>query len=157
MLAWRNSLPAAITAVHAESPLVAPASPADAIWLARELADLIDAMETEECDWAALDRIDANDHAQWWQLTLAFLRIAHDFWPLRLEELNRSSPSIRRNATLHAEADRYDAAPPGAPVIIAGSTGSIPATARLIEADVLGLFHETLSRLNPPFIMGNKA
>jgi ATP-dependent helicase/nuclease subunit B len=46
VLAWRNSLPAAITAVHAESPLVAPASPADAIWLARELADLIDAMET---------------------------------------------------------------------------------------------------------------
>lgn len=134
VLAWRNSLPAAITAVHAESPLVAPASPADAIWLARELADLIDAMETEECDWTALDRIDANDHAQWWQLTLAFLCIARDFWPRRLEELNRSSPSIRRNATLHAEADRYDAALPGGPVIIAGSTGSIPATARLIEA-----------------------
>lgn len=134
VLAWRNSLPAAITAVHAESPLVAPASPADAIWLARELAELIDAMETEECDWQALETIDANEHAQWWQLTLAFLRIASVFWPQRLEELNRSSPSIRRNATLHAEAERYRSSPPAGPVIIAGSTGSIPATARLIEA-----------------------
>lgn len=134
VLAWRNSLPAAITAVHAESPLVAPASPADAIWLARELADLIDAMETEERDWAALENIQAADHAQWWQLTLAFLTIASEFWPARLEELNRSSPSIRRNATLHAEAERYALSPPPGPVIIAGSTGSIPATARLIEA-----------------------
>lgn len=134
VLAWRNSLPAAITAVHAESPLVAPASPADAIWLARELADLIDAMETEERDWQALETIDANDHAQWWQLTLAFLRIASVFWPQRLQELNRSSPSIRRNATLEAETERYRTAPPAGPVIIAGSTGSIPATARLIEA-----------------------
>lgn len=138
VLAWRNSLPAAISAVHAESPLVAPASPADAIWLARELADLIDAMETEECDWAALESIDANDHAQWWQLTLAFLRIASEYWPARLDELDRSSPSIRRNALLHAEAERYAATAPAGPVIIAGSTGSIPATARLIEA-VAGL------------------
>ncbi|MCV3735113.1 double-strand break repair protein AddB [Rhizobium sp. TRM96647] len=134
VLAWRNSLPAAITAVHAESPLVAPASPADAIWLARELAELIDAMETEECDWDALKTIEAADHAQWWQLTLAFLKIASEYWPARLDELNRSSPSIRRNATLHAEADRYRDAPPSGPVVIAGSTGSIPATARLIEA-----------------------
>ncbi|PTM96021.1 double-strand break repair protein AddB [Mycoplana dimorpha] len=134
VLAWRNSLPAAITAVHAESPLVAPASPADAIWLARELADLIDAMETEGCDWRALDAIDASDHAQWWQLTLAFLGIASEFWPRRLEELNRSSPSIRRNATLDAEAQRYRTTVSTGPVIIAGSTGSIPATARLIEA-----------------------
>lgn len=134
VLAWRNSLPAAISAVHAESPLIAPASPADAIWLARELAELIDAMETEECDWTALDTIEAADHAQWWQLTLAFLKIASDYWPARLEELNRSSPSIRRNATLQAEADRYRDAPPPGPVVIAGSTGSIPATARLIEA-----------------------
>jgi len=134
VLAWRNRLPAAVTAVHAESPLVAPASPADAVWLARNLADIIDAMETEELDWLALDNLDVSNHALWWQLTAAFLKIANDYWPARLTELNRSSPSLRRNATLHAETERYRHAPPAGPVIIAGSTGSIPATASLIAA-----------------------
>ncbi|MDP9589402.1 UNVERIFIED_ORG: ATP-dependent helicase/nuclease subunit B [Shinella zoogloeoides] len=134
VLAWRNQLPAAVTAVHAESPLVAPASPADAVWLARNLADIIDAMETEELDWTALDTLDTSNHALWWQLTAEFLKIASDFWPARLAELTRSSPSLRRNATLHAETERYRHTPPAGPVIIAGSTGSIPATAGLIAA-----------------------
>jgi ATP-dependent helicase/nuclease subunit B len=134
VLAWRNRLPAAVTAVHAESPLVAPASPADAVWLARNLADIVDAMETEELDWLALDNLDVSNHALWWQLTAEFLKIASDYWPARLTELNRSSPSLRRNATLHAETERYRQAPPAGPVIIAGSTGSIPATAGLIAA-----------------------
>ncbi|MGQ3210424.1 double-strand break repair protein AddB [Shinella sp.] len=134
VLAWRNRLPAAVTAVHAESPLVAPASPADAVWLARNLADIIDAMETEELDWLALDNLDVSNHALWWQLTAEFLKIASEYWPARLTELNRSSPSLRRNATLHAETERYRHAPPAGPVIIAGSTGSIPATAGLIAA-----------------------
>ena len=134
VLAWRNRLPAAITAVHADSPLVAPASPADAVWLARNLAELIDAMETEDLPWDALGKLDTGDHALWWQLTLEFLAIARKFWPARLEELNRSSPAIRRNATLNAEALRYENDPPAGPVIIAGSTGSIPATAALIAA-----------------------
>ena len=134
VLAWRNRLPAAVTSVHAESPLVAPASPADAVWLARNLAEIVDAMETEELDWSALDNLDVSNHALWWQLTAEFLKIASEFWPVRLAELNRSSPSLRRNATLHAETERYRHAPPGGPVIIAGSTGSIPATAGLIAA-----------------------
>lgn len=134
VLAWRNSLPAAVTSVHAESPLVAPASPADAVWLARNLAEIIDAMETEELDWAALDGLDVSNHALWWQLTAEFLKIASEFWPARLAELGRSSPSLRRNATLHAETERYRHSPPAGPVIIAGSTGSIPATAGLIAA-----------------------
>lgn len=134
VLAWRNQLPAAVTSVHAESPLVAPASPADAVWLARNLAEIIDAMETEELDWLALDNLDVSNHALWWQLTAEFLKIASEFWPARLTELNRSSPSLRRNATLHAETERYRTTPPAGPVVIAGSTGSIPATAGLIAA-----------------------
>ena len=134
VLAWRNGLPAAIAAVHAESPLVAPASPADAIWLARNLAEIIDAMETEELTWEALEKLDTSSHALWWQLTADFLKVAHEFWPARLAELQRSSPALRRNATLHAETERYRTASPTGPVAIAGSTGSIPATAGLIAA-----------------------
>ena len=138
VLAWKAALPAAVSAVHADNPLIAPASPADAVWLARGLADLIEVMETEECPWASLEKLDAADHAAWWQLTLEFLRIATDYWPKRLGELRRSSPAAHRNAILRAEARRMSANPPEGPVIVAGSTGSLPATADLIAA-VMGL------------------
>ena len=134
ILAWRNQLPKAVVDVHAESPLIAPASPADAIWLARNLSEIIDAMETEELDWEALDKLDAADHALWWQLTLEFLKIARIYWPQRLEELKQSSPARHRNAILEAETQRIAAGKVTGPIIIAGSTGSIPATARLIAA-----------------------
>ncbi|MCZ7446661.1 double-strand break repair protein AddB [Agrobacterium rhizogenes] len=134
ILAWRNSLPDAIRAIHSDSPLVAPASPADAIWLARALGEVIDAMDTEEKDWEALQHLDTGEHAQWWQLTADFLKIASVFWPARLVELNRSSAGRHRNAILRAEADRLANLPDTGPIIVAGSTGSIPAAADLIAA-----------------------
>ncbi|WP_377299076.1 double-strand break repair protein AddB [Rhizobium sp. SGZ-381] len=134
ILVWRNSLPRAILDVHQESPLVAPASPADAIWLARALAELIDAIETEERDWSDLERLDTGDHSLWWQLTAEFLKIASSFWPARLEELRRSSPARHKAAILNGEARRIGERQHDGPVIVAGSTGSVPAAANLIAA-----------------------
>jgi len=134
ILAWRNQLPAIVRSIHADTPLVAPASPADAVWLARALAELIDAVETEGCDWADLVKLAVRDFASWWQLTVEFLKIATAFWPARLEELLRSSPARHRDAMLKAEAQRIAGLKDGAPIIVAGSTGSIPAAADLIAA-----------------------
>ncbi|WP_306916820.1 double-strand break repair protein AddB [Rhizobium mesoamericanum] len=134
VLAWRNKLPEIVRSIHSDSPLVAPASPADAIWLARNLAELIDAIETEDRDWTELSRLNAKDYALWWQLTAEFLQIASVYWPERLNELGKSSPARHRNAILRAEANRIATVPPMGPIIIAGSTGSVPATADLIAA-----------------------
>ncbi|MGE7370494.1 double-strand break repair protein AddB [Neorhizobium sp. NPDC001467] len=134
ILAWRNQLPLAITAVHSTSPLVAPASPADAIWLARALAELIDSVETEDRDWSDLEKLDTSDHPLWWQLTAEFLKIASAFWPARLEEIRRSSPARHQSAILRGEARRIATAAHQGPVIVAGSTGSVPAAADLIAA-----------------------
>lgn len=134
ILAWRNKLPQIVRDIHSDSPLVAPASPADAIWLARDLADLIDSIETEERDWADLQTLEAQDYALWWKLTLEFLMIASSFWPDRLAELGRSSPARHRNALLRAEAQRLASLDDSGPVIVAGSTGSVPAAAELIAA-----------------------
>lgn len=131
VLAWRNQLPEIVRSIHPDTPLVAPASPADAIWLARALIELIEAVETEERDWSDLKKLDKADFASWWQLTLAFLRIATSFWPARLEELKRSSPHGHRNTLLRSEAARLADVAEG-PIIVAGSTGSIPAAADLI-------------------------
>lgn len=134
ILAWRNALPETVKAMHPDSPLAAPASPADAVWLARDLSDLIDSLETEERDWEDLRQLKTEDYSAWWQLTAEFLKIASHFWPARLEELGASSAARHRNALLRVEARRL-AALDGAnsdPVIVAGSTGSVPATAELI-------------------------
>jgi ATP-dependent helicase/nuclease subunit B len=134
ILAWRNTLPQIVTELHGDSPLIAPASPADALWLARNLVQIIDDIETEDLDWESLSTLDASNYPKWWELTLEFLKIAKSFWPARLAELSRSSPARHRNAVLEAESHRIAAGAIDGPVIIAGSTGSIPATARLILA-----------------------
>ena len=134
VLAWRNQLPQHLLSVHDDSPLVAPASPADAIWLARSLIELIDAVETEETGWEGVERFKEADRALWWELSGAFIKVASTFWPARLAELDRSSPAQHRNLAIRAEAARVSRNGARGPVIVAGSTGSIPATADLIAA-----------------------
>lgn len=131
--AWRSRLPAHIAALFEESVTV-PASTADALWFARDLAALMDEMETENADWARLTRIAPEDLAGWWQVTLDFLAIVTRHWPEALRELDRSNPAAHRGAMIDAETARLRADPPRGPVIAAGSTGSIPATQRLLAA-----------------------
>jgi len=132
VLAWKQALPQAVRDHLDGMPLVAPANPADAIWLGRALADLIQAVETEECDFAGLDDVVAADLQQWWQLTTEFLKIAREFWPSLLQEIHRSSPARHHNAMLDVFTRGLAASPPDRPVIVAGSTGTRPSTARLI-------------------------
>ena len=138
IMAWKRNLPKAVSDFHRENRLIAPANPADAVWLARDLAGLLEAMETEGRPWEALDDLVGADYAVWWQLTLEFLKIATRFWPERLRELGCADPAAHRNAVLLAEAERLGRDSPSGPVVIAGSTGSIPATAALMKT-VAGL------------------
>ncbi|MEM9106918.1 MAG: double-strand break repair protein AddB, partial [Pseudomonadota bacterium] len=133
IMVWKRNLPKSVSEFHGDNRLIAPANPADAVWLARSLAELLDAMETESRPWTALDDLVGDDYAHWWQLTLEFLKIATTFWPARLAELGRADPAAHRNAVLLTEAARLAADPPPGPVIVAGSTGSIPATARMMQ------------------------
>jgi len=120
------------TELHGASgtPLVAQ-TPAAACALADDLARLIDDMTTRGVPWHRLDDLvpDLFDH--YWQLTLKFLQIAREAWPALLDERGLIDPAARRDALIKAEAARLTRKT-GAPVIAAGSTGSIPATADLI-------------------------
>jgi ATP-dependent helicase/nuclease subunit B len=53
---WKQRLPAHVAAKFAEE-FVVPASSADAIWLARDLAALVDEVETEGSGWAKLTEL----------------------------------------------------------------------------------------------------
>ncbi|PWW00512.1 ATP-dependent helicase/nuclease subunit B [Hoeflea marina] len=134
VLAWKQALPKAVTDHLQGSPLVAPANPADAIWLGRSLYDLIQAVESEEADFDRLDGMVDDSLQQWWQLTSEFLRIARQYWPATLAEQGQSSPARHHNVLLDAETRRIAAGGHAGPVIVAGSTGTRPSTARLIAA-----------------------
>lgn len=108
--------------------------PAATLHLADELAGLIDDFETEGVHFSALARLAPEAHDRYWEITLEFLRIAGERWPEHLAEIGRLDPSRRRTLLLAAEAERLAESPPRGPVIAAGSTGSIPATARLLAA-----------------------
>src|SRR6266700_1138044 len=115
-----------------EAPLVAN-NPASALALADDLARLMDDMTTRGVAWDRLDGLVPETLDRYWQLTLEFLQIARENWPKILAERGAIDPAARRDALIKAEAARL-AAHPDRPVIAAGSTGSMPATAELIAA-----------------------
>jgi ATP-dependent helicase/nuclease subunit B len=114
-----------------EAPLVAN-HPATALALADDLARLIDDMTTRGVSWDRLDDLVPDQFDKYWQLTLEFLKIARIVWPQILSERGLIEQALRRDRLIKAEADRLALAE--GPVIAAGSTGSIPATAALIAA-----------------------
>ena len=106
--------------------------PAAALRLARELARLIDEVHTARISFDRLADLAPDVLAAHWQKTLAFLRIVTEFWPGILAEEGALDPADRRNRLLDALAARWRETPPSHPVIAAGSTGSVPATAALL-------------------------
>jgi ATP-dependent helicase/nuclease subunit B len=113
-----------------EASLVA-ATTGSALTLADQLARLIDDMTTRGVPWDRLDDLVPDDFDKYWQLTLEFLKIARQAWPAILAERGAIDAATRRDALIAAEAERLSAGGDG-PVIAAGSTGSMPASAQLI-------------------------
>jgi ATP-dependent helicase/nuclease subunit B len=111
------------------SPLIAN-TPSAALGLADDLARLIDDMITRQVSWDRLNKLVPDALDRYWQIALDFLKIAREFWPARLKELNAVEAAERRDLLIEAEAKRL--AGSTAPVIAAGSTGSMPATAKLL-------------------------
>jgi ATP-dependent helicase/nuclease subunit B len=111
------------------SPLVAN-TPSAALGLADDLGRLIDDMITRQVPWTKLDGLVPEALDRYWQIALEFLKIARNYWPERLKELGAIESAERRDLLIEAEAKRL--AGSDGPVIAAGSTGSMPATAKLL-------------------------
>jgi len=108
-------------------------TPAQSASLAADLGDLLDAADTEGVDLKGLATLVPEDYEEYWQLTLEFLKIITEFLPGIVKEKGFIQPSARRNIVINAQTERLKRNPPNAPVIAAGSTGSIPATASLLS------------------------
>ncbi len=117
------------------SGFASPLSAGEILSLADSLGSLIDACHTEGVPVAAFRGLASEkDLSEHWQRMLKFLDIALSAWPLHLQEQGRADSVQLRNFLL----DRLTGAVPhlfgDRPVIAAGSTGSVPATARLLAA-----------------------
>jgi ATP-dependent helicase/nuclease subunit B len=127
---------AKLVGAWARSPVSAPlvvGGPASTLALAGDLARLMDDMATRGVGWDALDGLVPDQLDKYWQYSLEFLQIARKAWPAYLEAIQKIEPAVRRDLLIEAEAKRLTAHHDG-PVIAAGSTGSMPATAKFLQA-----------------------
>jgi ATP-dependent helicase/nuclease subunit B len=106
---------------------------AQAASLASGLAQFFDEAQTQRVDLAKLEKIVPERFAQHWQKIWQFLDVLRTAWPAILESEGALDPALRRDMVLTALARRLEKSPPSGPVIAAGSTGSIPATADLLR------------------------
>ena len=133
VLAWGEALRKQAIAEPSIFGVERPSStPAQASYLAADLANLMDIIEREEVDLASLQDLVPEAHAAHWQRTVDFLKIVTEHWPEYLRAQGLVSPAARRNMLMGLEAARLASQLPARPVIAAGSTGTVPATARLL-------------------------
>ncbi|MDE1900085.1 MAG: PD-(D/E)XK nuclease family protein [Alphaproteobacteria bacterium] len=98
------------------------------------LARFLDQIQIERCDIGRLpELVKERELAAHWEQTIEFLHIVTQFWPGILAAEGCVDPAARRNAVLQAQADMWRRQPPVHAVIAAGSTGSVPATADLLD------------------------
>ena len=108
-------------------------SPALALRLARELARLFDQATAEGLAWGRLGDLVPKELAEHWDKTLTFLKIITENWPALLETQHAIDPAVHRNLALRKAAAQWKKSPPDYPIIAAGSTGSVAATAELLR------------------------
>jgi len=116
------------------------------IGLADSLAKLIDDIIIEEIDPNAiralpdleLDAEKYQDLAKNFEQNLEFLEIALTAWPQILQERSQIDPSAEKVAKAAKQAQNLAKIFGDRPVIVAGSTGSVAATAKLLKA-IVGL------------------
>ncbi len=120
----------AATIAPDRAPLIAN-TPEAAIALADALARLMDDMITRQVPWKKFDTLVPDDLDEFWKKSFEFLKFLHPAWSKILAENGAIESAERRDTLIAAEAKRL--AGSDAPVIAAGSTGSMPATAMLLE------------------------
>ena len=110
-------------------------SPAVALTLTDPLLRILDDVAMEGAGDIDLSKLDEMSEraAKHFQTAAEFYKIIRGFWPAHLAEIDRLDPMARRVALLDALTDQWTQNPPDYPVIIAGSTGTLPATARLMR------------------------
>ncbi|MGN6160060.1 MAG: PD-(D/E)XK nuclease family protein [Devosia sp.] len=111
-----------------------PPNAAEIFWLSDALGRLLDDFTIEDVPVVKLDALVPDELAANWQQILQFLRIALEMWPAWLKDHGKIDAAAARNERLRRQAATAPLLYGDRPVIAAGSTGSVPATADLLKA-----------------------
>ncbi len=103
-------------------------APAPAMKLASSLCMLIDQMQRAGTPLSAIKDVLPDELSIHWQEILKFLTILFDYWPYILAERGQIDPVARQQQLLQAQLNFWSNHPPKTPIILAGSTGSLPMT-----------------------------
>lgn len=114
--------------------LATPPNAAEVLGFARSLGELLDDLTIENVRAAAVLAVPQEHLPQNWLEMLRFLDIALGVWPQMLAASGEADPPQLRNERLRRQAEMAALIYGDRPVIAAGSTGSIPATAELLKA-----------------------
>ena len=101
--------------------------------LANELAKLIDSTEIEGLEFSSLINLAPDEYAHHWREIVKFLDIVTKAWPKILSEEGFIDSVKRRNLALQYFTKLWEEKPPTYPIIMAGSTGTVPAVAKLMN------------------------
>ncbi len=122
-----------ITAYHRRAADL-PLDPASALALADPLLAIMDDVAMEEVtitdteEWQKI----TTDSALHFQHAATLYKIIETHWPERLSEIGMMEPQARKVKLLNLLSQHWATHPPDYPVIIAGSTGTLKATAKLM-------------------------
>jgi ATP-dependent helicase/nuclease subunit B len=106
-----------------------------AVRLAEALAQFLDEAQIRRCDFTRLpDLVQNRELAAHWQETVRFLGILTEVWPQILVDEGCIDPADRRNRLLATQVRVWRERPPTFPIVAAGSTGTMPATAEFLDA-----------------------
>jgi len=126
---------AQVVAHYHERAMDLPLDAATALAMADPLLAILDDAALEEAELTeseAFSRL-MGEAAKHFQDSATLYRIIQEFWPKRLKELKMEEPQARKVKLLDALVESWTDNPPAHPVIIAGSTGSLRATRRLMK------------------------
>lgn len=110
-----------------------PVSAEKALKLADALAKFLDESYIENVPFDRLKNLVPDEFAAHWQETLNFLEIVTAAWPEILKEEGVIDAADRQVRLFAAQSALWRETPPDFPVVAAGSTGSQPATAELLD------------------------
>ncbi len=107
----------------------------DALTLADSLGHLIDTLVIYKKTWQDVHSLLPQELSDaYWSISKDFLQIAAEAWPAFCHKEGVIDAAERRDLIISTEADRLLKELPRTPIIIAGSTGSMPSTSKLICA-----------------------
>ncbi len=106
---------------------------AQACYLARELASLVDTVNNERLDFSKLQNLVPEEYAAHWQNTLDFLKIITSYFPQILQDRELIDIAEYNNLLLKQQSQAWQKTPPDKEVIIAGTTATFPAMKELVK------------------------